>query len=110
MNLYGDLYCSMARRIRVMKRNHARRFMIEYVIWLAIQTYFLTPDGERLSRNDAEKLFQSLEPVFNEPTDLALGMHQTPYDQLLMHDEKERRRAVYAVTGLAFTGRNGERL
>ena len=114
MNLYDELHDSMARRIYVMQQNRTPYAKVEYVIWLALQTYFLTPGGDRLSRDDAEKLFESLRPYFDRfeqmPPTLTGNIHrQSPYDRLLMEAEKDRRREMFQATGTMLTGRAGER-
>jgi hypothetical protein len=113
MNLYDDLHDSMARRIYVMQQNHTAYAKVEYVVWLALQTYFLTPGEDRLNRDDAEKLFESLRPYFDQVEQMSPipgRVHrQSPYDRLLMEAEKGRRREMFEASGTALTGRKGER-
>jgi hypothetical protein len=99
MSLFDDLYKSLERRIRVMQQN-GNAHMVGLTTWLAIETYTRTPGHERLTRWQADELYELLEPMFTKtPPPTSKPPFQDKFDAKLMRREKERRTSAYRATG-----------
>lgn len=99
MSLFDDLYKSLERRIRVMQQN-GNAHMVGLTTWLAIETYTRTPGHERLTREQADELYELLEPLFTEnPPPASKPPFQDKFDAKLLRREKERRTRAYRAAG-----------